>query len=352
MSFEGKGPNGWERTAPRLVVKALGLGGLAVTLLPAGCFLSTAGDTAGGSGGSGGTSGSSSSHTASSSSHAATSTSGSTSGPGSTSGSGGSGGSSSSSSSSSSNVSSSSAGTGGATSSSSSNSSSATGTTMPQSCDDIFNANPSSADSIYMIQPAGSAAPFEAFCSFVSGPQPAGGGWTAVLRAGSSPTMLGYDSTYWTTDDLFGSVSPGETEAKMMAFNTVVAHVGVRIFITAGGQTNGMIAPFTSGTSGTFKDLLANHAKTNAGSTAWAGLIAGSRLQTSTCGEGFNVGTSPNLRVRFGLLADDSNCGIPDSFIGVGSSDGGVATGNACNYSSAGCATTGDIPGFAYVSVR
>ena len=317
---------------------ALGVA-LATGASPLGCLLNSSGLLGGGSastsGGAGGASSASSAHTSGV-------------------GSGGQGGASSASSAAGS------GGQGGASSASSTAvaSSSSGPPPLSTSCLALHTSDPSQKSGVYMLDPGGGVTPFNAYCEMSQ----SGGGWTLVLKIDGTQPTFQYYAGAWEDMNAYQANFPDfdGNEAKLPSFWTI-PFTDLLVAMNGGASDAGtttwlMLTPASGGTS--LQAVLAgeSYVATSAGRSAWEALITSPTpsLQQYCNQEGLDVTVGSNVKVRIGLVANDTNdCGSPDSFIGLGgSSDPELSCGNFAdgNYSpdNGGRATAT----FGYVLVR
>jgi Fibrinogen beta and gamma chains, C-terminal globular domain len=298
---------------------------LAAGASPFGCILNSTGLLAGGSAstssGAGGASSASSAHTSGV-------------------GSGGQGGASSASSAHTSGVGS--GGQGGASGASSTavaSSSSGPPTNSP-SCQALHTSDPSQKSGVYMLDPGGGVTPFNAYCEMSQ----SGGGWTLVLKINGTLQTFQYYAGAWEDTNAYQPSFPDfdGNEAKLPSFWTI-PFTDLLVAMNDGGASDGgasdagattwlMLTPTSGGTS--LQAVLSgeSYVSTSAGRSAWEALITSPTpsLQQYCNQEGLDVTVGSNVKVRIGLVANDTNdCGSPDSFIGLGGySEPELACGN------------------------
>jgi hypothetical protein len=154
-----------------------------------------------------------------------------------------------------------------------------------------------------------------------------GGGWTLALKADGHSSNFHYDSSYWTSANLYNTDSTNldGREAKLRSFASVPFHQTMLAMATS--YTAGADVPYNN-----FRRLVIDNAgssllakfssdqfqPTNLGRNTWKGLIPGSSLQPNCNREGFN-NYHPATRVRLGIISNQENdCNTPDSRIGIG----------------------------------
>jgi hypothetical protein len=187
---------------------------------------------------------------------------------------------------------------------------------FPTSCKELQDERPTSVSAVYTIKPK--AAPYPAGCDM----QLFGGGFTLVMRIDGSKNTFDFDSNLWTTARLLNETDASlskTSEAKLAPFHDVpFAEVALQLDTKATTRALKIAAPKAS-----LAELVASAESTNLGRTAWLDLVPGSSLQPACSAEGFSV-VRGGARVRIGMLGNDSgnatDCGSPDSFVGVGSS--------------------------------
>lgn len=189
---------------------------------------------------------------------------------------------------------------------------------FPTSCKELQDERPTSVSAVYTIKPKAAPTPYPAGCDM----QLFGGGFTLVMRIDGSKNTFDFNANLWTTARLLNETDASlskTSEAKLAPFHDVpFAEVALQLDTKATTRALKIAAPKAS-----LAELVASAEPTNLGRTAWLDLVPGSSLQPACSAEGFSV-VRGGARVRIGMLGNDSgnatDCGSPDSFVGVGSS--------------------------------
>lgn len=212
--------------------------------------------------------------------------------------------------------------------------------TTATSCKAIKAIAPSAADGVYAITPASSPT-FNAYCDMTTD----GGGWTLALKAGDASTAFNYGSSYWTDNATLNETSTdlSKAEAKFASFSTV-PFTDVRLAIDTGGTINAVKIPQANDS---LQELFnAGYVATTLGRTAWLGLVPGSALQANCNEEGFNIDHGGYAQARIGIIGNqETDCGSPDSFLGIGTSGGLCTGGDATVGNKTGCGPVFDADG-------
>ncbi|XP_028408148.1 neuroendocrine convertase 2-like [Dendronephthya gigantea] len=191
------------------------------------------------------------------------------------------------------------------------------------SCKEIKQSQSSSANGLYQIS-VGQNQKTDVYCQMSSIPGCSGGGWTMVMKIDGRKDTFRYSSSYWTNKYVYNDNDRGKKggfdniEFKGQTF-WKTSFNEICVVMKYGGQLRGL--SFSHRASSLFS-LFADgrYRQTHIGRSNWRRLIYRSSLQRNCNREGFNVySTDRNVRVRLGLIANQqSHCGSPDSFIGVG----------------------------------
>lgn len=241
------------------------------------------------------------------------------------------------------------------------------------SCAALLAANSSAKDGPYVIEPAGATAAFPVYCDMTDH----GGGWTLVLKMGStaSPGTFDYSAPIWTNPTLLrpDSTDMSQTEAKFQSYLSVPFENILAMMTTISGTppAPNMLTIPLAGTK-SLADLITTSAPnavtvptTTLSPMDWVGLTnPGAVIQPNCNMGGINVqpagvGACVGASVRIGLIANDqADCCSPNSYVGFG----GIVQGDpGCSpvaYSAGsmeGVACTGgtaNIADFGYIFVR
>ena len=221
---------------------------------------------------------------------------------------------------------------------------------VPASCKALHDARSNAISGVYKIQPRGVANPYPAGCEMTL----FGGGFTLALKVDASKTTFDYDAAFWTNTQLYNPTETSlddTTEAKLAPFHDL-GFKEVAVVLQTGGTKKALPIPVTKESLGA---LVATETATSLGRNAWLDLVPGSSLQPACNAEGFSVSRGI-ARVRIGILGNDSgnptDCGTPDSFVGVGTSS---ICGRRARAGNVACFNVGgdrNIESFARVFVR
>jgi hypothetical protein len=185
------------------------------------------------------------------------------------------------------------------------------------SCKALKAASPSAPSGVYSIN-AGTGM-YSVYCDQTGD----GGGWTLALKVDGRLQTFNYDALLWSDATLLNATSPGfdHTEAKLETWNAV-AFTELRVALEYpidSGTIQSLVLPIGAPKLADLFAATAAPQVTTLGRDAWKGLMgAAASLQLNCNAEGTNAGNG-QMRIRIGIIGNEqTDCGTPDSRIGVG----------------------------------